>query len=939
MIPDAESDHPARNAACGVQRADHRSGPVGSIASVAGRPAGMAGPFVGRARELAAVAKLIADDERTGVVLVGGEAGLGKTRLVDEVLAAHPGMDVVRGGAVPRTTPVSFELVRTAAQPVVHGWSALPERLEPLAEAAHAVLSDLQPPADRPIPVAEQIRAAAEVLRFLHTDRTIFVFEDVHWADPESLESVDRLMAAGPLHASVVVTYRPEALRRGHPVNTFLERAERRAHALQLRLEPLRREEVGEYLAATDPAVAEETVDRVHARTGGNPLFLSELVAAAADDGDLVDTLPWTLAEILRPEIERLPGEVRAVAEAVSVLGADAEFDLVAAAVAADEDTLLARLRHLVGAGILVESGPDRFDFRHELVREAVADGLFTRERRRIHAAAHDALLAARSEDEQALITHANGAGRTEDAADAGRRAALRALAQGSSHQAFGLADQALLVRADDVELLRTAVAAGWMTERYAAALDHLDRWDELVADDTAARAEILHWRVRLLWEHGARAAAETAAGELAGLCEELDDGEVRAQALADLAQHRMLSGQPIEAIAAADRALDLADPDGAVALQARAERASAQLFASDTRSEGIAELTVIVDDAEAAGEWVVASRALNNLPILAVADPRRHLERMRTAAQRSGLTCIATDGYRFALLELAEADGDRAEYAARLETVLSEVESDPLALTLAARLALGDGRLDDARHYADRLATAGDPGWFSAPLQAGLDAMIEMARTGDTGPMRAWLETEPFHHVKARLLLDGASAMIAAGLGPQLLAALASVEATRGVDPAADGLIAELGGDLEGAEARYRQVVESTERLPAVVLAEVHLGRARVAEARGDDPAPHLAAAADRLCRWPGRLRDRVEAMSGAPVPDQDDPRRLTPREREVALLVTEGLTNGGIAEELYISTKTASVHVSNILAKLGMSSRTEIAAWVAAGGLHDSG
>jgi len=900
----------------------------------------VAGPYVGRARELAAVAKLLADDERTGVVLVGGEAGLGKTRLVEEILAAHPGIDVVRGGAVPRSTPVRFEMIRTAVEPSVRAWSSVPDQHEPLMQAANAVFYDHADPDAANVSVVEQIRAAAEILRTLHSERTVFVFEDVHWADPESLEVVDRLMVAGPLGSTVLVTYRPEALHQGHPVNTFLQRAERRAHALQLRLEPLRRDEVAEYLSAAHADIGERTIDRVHARTGGNPLFLSELVGAADDDSDLTDSLPWTLAEIIRPEIERLPEAMRAVSQAVSVLGADAEFDLVSAALSVDETELLARLRHLVDAGILVESGPDRFNFRHELVREAVAGGLFTRERRRIHAAAYDALVASASEDEIALITHAMGAGRVEDAADAARRAALRALDQGSSHQAFALAEQALLVHGDDVELTRTVVSAGWMTLQYRAALDHVARWEELVAGDAEQRAEVLHWRVRLLWEIDDGTAGESAAHALAEAADQLDASAAQAQALADLAQHRMLSGQLAEAISMADRAIELAavvDAPGP-ALQARAERASALLQSPGDRERGIAELAAVADDAEAAGDYVVASRSLNNLPILASSDPQRHLGRMRTASQRAGLTCIATDGYRFALLDLAQADGDRDEFAALLETALTDMSSDPWILTLAALLAANDGRFDEAGQFADRLEGARDMSRYSRSQRAGVRALIELLETGEVDGVATWLATGPLDLAKSFLILGNLTPLLDAGLGPQVLAVTNAHGHPCCSDRAFDGIAAELRNDLETADAIYREVIESDERRPVIALAELDLSRARLARSQGEDHRPHIASAADRLARWPGGLRDRVESMLGGPCRDTADPQRLTPREREVAQLVTQGLTNGGIAEQLFISTKTASVHVSHILSKLAMSSRTEIAAWVAAGGLTDN-
>jgi DNA-binding CsgD family transcriptional regulator len=903
-----------------------------SVHRVARRFTGDDAPFVGRARELAAVAKLIGDDERTGVVLVGGEAGVGKTRLIDEIVEALPGVDVVRGGAVPRSAPSPFELFRSTIAPVGGGDLG---GLGPLVDAARAALSDDS--CDRSISVVEQIRAAAELLRSLHQAPTLFVFDDVHWADPESLEVIDRLMAAGPAAATVLVTYRPEALRPGHPINTFLRRAERRTHALQIRLEPLRRDEVAEYVESVRGDVGQRTIDRVHARTGGNPLFLSELVAAAADDADLADGLPWTLAEILRPEIERLPTPERAVVEAVAVLGAGARFELVAAAVHVDDDVLLGRLRSVVDAGILVESGPDRFDFRHELVREAVADGLFARERQRIHAAAHDALVAMGSDDENALITHAEGAGRADQAAAAARAGAIRALASGSSIHAFALAEQALLVLGDDVELVRVAVTAGWMSQQYRAALDDLARWDELVRSDPVQRAEVLHWRVRLLWEVDDAAAADAAAEELADLAARLPAGSARAQALADLAQHRMLSGRSAEAIELADEAIELAGviEASSVARQARTERATAQLFSIDSRDAGIADLQAVSAEAEAVGDWVVASRALSNLPILATRDPRGHLERTRAASQRAGLTCIATAGYRHDLLQLAQAEGDRAEFESVLDTALDDLDADPLVLALAAVTAIDGGRIEEACDFTTRLDAAA--GLTDVPVAERrlIDGLVDLAITGAVDGLAAGLRATKVTPSSAHLVLTHLDVLLDAGLADEVRVLVDTYREGCCSDTAIAGIAAELDGDLARADAVYAEALASPEARPVIALAQLELGRARVARAFGRDERQFIEAAARRLRHWPGRLADRVASSLGAPIRDDSDPRRLTPREREVARLVTEGRTNGGIADELFISTKTASVHVSNILSKLGMGSRAEIAAWVAAGGL----
>ncbi len=887
-------------------------------------------PFVGRARELAAAAEILADAEQTGVALLGGESGLGKTRLAEEIIAAAPpGTRVIRGGAVPRATPIPFELVRSALDPI-------------------DVRSEIEPISDEQGTEAQtavgRIRAGAEALRTAGSSPTIYLFEDVHWADPESLEVIDRLMVAGPLTATILLTYRPNALHPGHVTSSFLQRAERRPQVVQFRLEPLRREEVKAYLAATGRPVDPTTVEHVHTRTGGNPLLLSELEAAFADDADLTAGLPWTLAEMLRPEIESLPHEDREVAEAIAVLGTEVDFELLAAAVDATEDLLLGRLRALVDRGILVESGPDRFGFRHDMVREAVADSLFTREHRRIHAAVHDALLEAGSDDLVALVAHATGAGRTKQAADAARDAAARAMVEGRTHQALAFAEQALLEHTDDIELLRIAVVSGWMSGQERTALHHLGRWEELAGPTGTDRAEVLHHRVRLLWEQGDAAAADRAADDLAALTETLADSPVLAQALADLAQHHMLSGREAEAVELADRAIAVAAAVGPAAdraaLQAKLERASALVcWTGPTRDRTVENLLAVATEAETAGDYVVASRALHNTPVQHPSiDARAHVEWMRRTGERAGMSCIATGTYRRSLLVVSLMDGDQEAFESQLEAALEDLGPVPQLELLAASVALQDRRFVDARRSADRLSGRAASSQFSPSWPDGLSALADLLEFGRAAPFGHWLSRVGTRFVEVDfaldLLVDHLEALLDAGLRAEVRDLLDRLgDGT--TEPAHLAIRAELAGRWDEAGRWYTEALELGTYRTVFNQVELHLALARVAAASGADGRLHLEAALERLCCWPGPRRDRLATRLGIDGERHERPTALTPREQEVAALVARGLTNGGIADELYISTKTASAHVSNILAKLQMASRTEIASWVTAGGL----
>lgn len=594
-----------------------------------------------------------------------------------------------------------------------------------------------------------------------------------------------------------------------------------------------------------------------------------------------------------------------------------------------------------------MESGPDRFGFRHDLVREAVADGLFTREHRRIHAAVHDSLLADGSDDVVALVAHAVGAGRTKQAADAARDAAREAMADARSHQALAFAEQALLEHTDDLELLRLAVVSGWMTGQDRTALHHLERWEELVGSEPIDRAEVLHYRVRLQWESGDMTAADRSAEELSALADSMDNGTPLVQALADLAQHHMLRVRESEAIALADRAIAIAaevGPDAAdAALQARAERASALIGSGggDARAAAVRELLAVAAEAETAGQYVVASRAMNNTPMQHLeVDARAHVERMFRVNERAGMSCLAEDKYRWCLLQVALLDGDREAFESQLESALEDLGDEHKIDLLAARFAVDDARFPEARRAAERLPVYLKSAHYSTAWREGLLALIDLLETGEGGPLRHWLCELPADHLAEdfalNLILIHLSELLAAGLQAEVEAVLSSEAADQTFEPAYLAIRSELEGRWEEAEALYAEALATGMCRTVLEQTELHLARARVAEVRSTGSGrAHLEAATIRLASWPGRRRDRVMAMLGEQDRRVEPSQVLTPREREVAALVTRGLTNGGIAEELFISTKTASVHVSNMLAKLNMSSRTEIATWVAQGGL----
>jgi DNA-binding NarL/FixJ family response regulator len=910
--------------------------------------------MVGRAEELDRLAQLVDTGQSPAIALVGGEAGVGKTRLVRELIDRLPaGMAVFAGQADPGSFGRPFELL----------FDALDDG-NAKDDARLALLADSSRPAD------ERVRLGLEIVRDL-TLRTpsAVVFDDLHWADSESVALFERLAEQGSGPQLLVGTYRPDALHRRHPTAEMLPRLERRHAVTHLHLDRLSTLEVGSFLAGVygrEPSY--RIIDALHSRTGGNPYFLEELLAAAGqDDPDelLSQELPWSLAELVRRQLDDLTTEQRVVLETAAVLGVTrVDFDVLAAVSGNTERELIPILRELVDRSLLVEGETDVFSFRHALAREAIESDLLGRERRRLHHAALDALRDSKSDDFAAIAHHARGAGQFDDMVSASREGAIRFLHSGSTYQALQLAELGLSEAADDPELLDIASRAAWLSGLLPDARSLAVRGIERArrSRDLEAESAALRLMCRLDHDLSDPSGAVESTAALAALVEQLDEGLEQGSAFAVLAEMSMLSDNLEGTIAWADRAVALADrldlPE--VRAHAQIERASAFMNVPETVQEGAVLLAKAVDEAAALGLWVIVARGLNNLVRGDYYRPdadeaRALLVRMRDATERAGFDLLA-GSYWAGLADLAEWEGDLGSALTHIEEALRAQRYSSGSRPAfwfrahAAGLALEAGEVDRAEAIFDFVlpsVNAKGMWWYGlglhiAALRHDTDAVRRHAAAlVDIATSRGGVDPQLVHDLVRAMLLGGLPVQEVQAVFDQFPFGFGYHSTDD--DPyrmLARAQLLEAAGDHEAALVDYQAAIARAGdqvRPAALATAHVGAGRSLVALKRLDEAKAHAAIAASLLARWGGTRVEELAVLQrrlggGDAI---DGPAELTPREREVAALLAEGLTNGELATRLFISPKTASVHVSNILAKLSMTSRAEIAVYAVRSGL----
>ncbi|HEY7618897.1 MAG TPA: AAA family ATPase [Solirubrobacteraceae bacterium] len=968
--------------------------------------------FIGRTRELAELEAALRDASagRPSLAFIAGESGVGKTRLLKELErnAFAAGARVITGDCV------SLGEDELPYAPIVAALRSLTRDGDPvldeLGPATRAGLASLLPEFAGPDGLAAGERddpAQARVFEALLTllDRlgrnapVVLGIEDLHWADASTRALL--VFLARSLRAErvlVLASYRPDELHRRHPLRSLLAELERAPRARRIELPPLSHDELTEQLADILGGPAEPSlVERLYARSEGNPFFTEELLAAGLDGRG---ELPSTMRDALMVRIEALPPDAQDVLRLLAV-GRRVDHSLLADASTLDSIALRDALRETVTGHVVVVDPEGRYGFRHALLREVVHDDLLPGEHAELHLALARALERRVDADGPGaqilagIAHHYLSAGDQPGALAAAVRAADASDAIHAHREAARLFERALELwpRVADAEAV--AGIGHWALLKRAGVAHELDGhrvravalYEAALAEvDEAAHPHRAAWLMERLasarWGVGA---AESALGMLERGLELLPDDDVsreRALLLARRSSFLMLRGRHRSAIAAARAALPVAEAAGDPGAQSRALNAlGTSLMSLGEIEEGTEKLRAAIDLAASSERARELESAYLNL-----ADMLHQAGRSDEAREivRQGREIAGTRGERCDWLELLDGEiafdtGDwpfaeqhivdtrpwagttfvnavlrRAELAmgrgdtALARDLLKQAQEatrnidEPQFLgvlgALLAELERRAGNLDAARAAVqaalDRIETCTDDvvrlarvATIGAVTEA--DAAQRARDLGDAEETRRALMEGEFHVARVRAAADdggpverawlrSAEAEHARGTGkpdPALHEAAAETwEAIGRPYPgaimrwrAAEGHIA--AGDREAAAAQLDRAHALTSALGASwLLGEIEslAARARLTLASGTAPAPEPAAAA-------------VE---------EEDPFGLTPRERQVLALVAEGRTNREIGEALFMAEKTASVHVSRILSKLDVRSRTEAAA-----------
>ena len=956
--------------------------------------------MVGREQELAAVLQSLADPE-VRLTLVTGEAGIGKSRLVTESVAVASQRLTLAGGCLPMRHALPL-------LPVVDALDTDDVRVRrSLARAVRLLPAALRPHVAGVMPrsLPEEVGAAEEVRRdqlFLACEALLrraaeerpvtLAVEDIHWADPDTLDLLTYL--AGAPHTTQVhllVTCRADDSPVAEHVTEWLDLQRRSGSVHEVRLRPLGADDTRRLVAELprpDGADVQRLATEVFARGQGNPFFTEQLVASAADR----HLVPRRLASLLATRVRAATPPAREVLTALAILGRPVPVPALRLVTGQDEVTCLAAVRELEMTSLVVRK-ETTVRPRHALLNETLLEelpGLPASYHHRV-AEALESL-----EDPSTLpevAEHLRLAGDEKGELRAAQLAAQRAWDLGAYADAARLYQRVTTLHARHPEeglvlaelevvrrVLRALDMAGARREATAVAeralVDFAD-WPDLVE-----RLALLTVCARLVNiqdpERGQRIL-----DELLPQFEALPPSGDHANVLDRIAAKHLERGDCRTALPYAEKALAVARAAGDLRQQALAlarmsacSRRLGDRGATDRHAAQALQTAMRCEDRQVL-LWALTQESDNRLKYAEYDAAVRSGSRGIALAAQNGLS----HSFHAQLLVSNAAEGylalGRTEEVGRLVDVLTDQPLRPDDDVLGWLRAHADLRRGDPGGALARLlGERGLASWGAATEREEAETLayvllwngrvaealevvigsLPAASVGDESQDAGLLLTLGAR-AAADLAQDGDLSSAA-----EALATLEDSRASMSLDPftnrvtlpraAADGRQWEAErsrADGHGDPDLWREAAQGWEALSMPHDAAYcwwRTAEALSATGAGKNSVRDRLHVAHRLAAEHLPLRDeivllaaqaRIPILDGASAPE-DDPARsrgLTAQETKVLRLLAAGLTNGEIGTALYISPKTASIHVSNILRKLEVTNRTEAAAWALRHGL----
>ncbi|WP_436493583.1 helix-turn-helix transcriptional regulator [Actinokineospora sp. HUAS TT18] len=941
--------------------------------------------LVGRGSELHALRDTVV--RQPAVVMIDGEAGVGKSRLVRELLTAGDlgPLQVLLGTCQPLREPFPYgavlEALRGCGDRMAHRppLSRVTGVLSPLLPELADLLPEAPAPSGDPRSDRHRLfRAVRELLAA--TGPVLMVIEDLHWADDGSRQLLRFLMADPPPTLSILVTYRREDVPGGMPLGTAY-RPPAGITSLLMQLDPLDADGVRSLASAIldEDTVSGEFAAKLHERTAGIPFVVEETLRALRNPAGAVHAdgatarrllenaeVPVLLRDAMAERLAGLPIAATRLTQAAAVLGVPAPAEVLGEVAGIGEQRVRAALGHALAGHVLHEAESGRYTFRHQMAQDAVYDTLSGPDRQQLHLRAIAALERAVPRPLLQLAEHSRRADRVEDWLRYGEAAADRATEVGDAATATSLLQRLLTEPALSVaDIDRLAIKLGQVAHTGLDQLNPVATLRKLLADrrlSTSARGEVrLFLGLLLIRQAGgleiARTEIELAIADLAErpdlaargtavlgqpfigdtpraefepwlrrtevLIETTDDVELRIALMANNLGSRMHTGDP----AVADE-LDR--------LPRSAETPSAQRQLARVNCN-IADASVCVGHFARAEDYLRTGLRL---------------------ADDCGAPFVVSTA-RATKVRLDWFTGEWTGLAERAGRLLDEYRD---LLPVASELCLVLGGLAAARgEWAEALSYFTETGAY-APQES----IAQIALGGCAGLARTWLAQDEL--VKACADVDRGLALLrrknvwawALELVPvavsTYLRAGRDEDAARVVEETAAGVagkdapmaaaavdscrgeLAEAEGDIATAVEYYQQAQAAYEKLNAPYYAAMVAERQALCllPTDGSGAAAQLSTLIDAYdglgaTRDAARCRHLLRGVGGV-KPSRRGRRgygnELSPREHEVARLLAGGHTNREIADVLFLSPRTVEQHAARVLRKLGVTSRAELQA-----------